>query len=155
MAALIKNASVLVFPSFYEGFGLPPLEAMSYGCPLVVSRVASLPEVCGDAAIYVDPYDAQSIAGGIQKVLADNVLRRSLVRKGFERAKLFSWKESAQQHLRIFLEEMQHLTPVQEVVHSYGTWLSVPGISRDGNRMSRTHTAHPSSRSRRIGQVGV
>lgn len=107
MVHLIRKAAVLVFPSFYEGFGLPPLEAMSYGCPVVVSNVASLPEVCGDAAIYVDPYDANSIAVGIQKVLVDNMLRQDLVRKGLEQAKLFSWPASAQQHLRILAEEVQ------------------------------------------------
>lgn len=104
LAALYRRASCLVFPSFYEGFGLPPLEAMACGCPAVVSDVASLPEVCGDAAYYVNPYDVESIAEGIYKVLTDEDLRRSLIEKGLERAKLFSWEKCAKEHLEVFEE---------------------------------------------------
>jgi glycosyltransferase involved in cell wall biosynthesis len=104
LAALYRGASCLVFPSFYEGFGLPPLEAMACGCPAVVSDVASLPEVCGDAAYYVNPYDVESIAEGMYKVLTDEDLRRSLIEKGLERAKLFSWEKCAKEHLEVFEE---------------------------------------------------
>jgi len=104
LPALYAGAKVFVLPSLYEGFGLPPLEAMACGCPVVVSNVASLPEVCGDAAYYVDPYSEESIAEGIYKVLTDESLRRSLIQKGLERAKLFSWEKSAREHLEVFKE---------------------------------------------------
>lgn len=97
-------ADALVFPSLYEGFGLPPLEAMSCGCPVVVSNVSSLPEVCGDAAYYVDPYSIESIAEGMYKVLTDNSLRQNLIKKGLERANLFSWEKSAKEHIKVFEE---------------------------------------------------
>ncbi len=99
---LYKNARVFVFPSFYEGFGLPPLEAMASGVPVVVSRTASLPEVCGDAAIYVDPHDPLDIARGIIRVLGEDSLRNELVGKGLVRAAGFSWKASAEKHMKIF-----------------------------------------------------
>jgi len=101
---LYSEAAALVFPSLYEGFGLPPLEAMACGCPIVTSRAASLPEVCGDAARYVDPYDVENIAQGVRDVLTDEVMRRNLIAKGLERAKLFSWERAAEEHLKIFKE---------------------------------------------------
>lgn len=104
LALAYNLASVLAYPSVYEGFGLPPLEAMACGCPVVVSRAASLPEVCGDAACYVDPQDVQSIAEGMNRVLSDDELRRSLIKKGIERAKLFTWEKTAQQTLAVFNE---------------------------------------------------
>lgn len=102
LGKIYNLASILVFPSFYEGFGLPPLEAMACGCPVVVSNVASLPEVCGDAAYYINPYGIESIAEGMYKVLTDSKLREDLIQKGLERAKLFSWEKSAREHLKIF-----------------------------------------------------
>ncbi len=104
LAGLYRNATCFVYPSLYEGFGLPPLEAMACGCPVVVSNVASLPEVCGDAAHYVDPHDVEGIAEGMYKVLTDNALRQSLIQKGLERARLFSWEKSAREHLKVFEE---------------------------------------------------
>lgn len=101
---LYNAASVFVFPSLYEGFGLPPLEAMACGCPTVVSNAASLPEVCGDAAYYVDPNDTESISEGMYKILTDNSLRQHLIKKGLERAKLFSWKKSGGDHIKVFEE---------------------------------------------------
>jgi len=101
---LYSEAAAFVFPSLYEGFGLPPLEAMACGCPVIVSNAASLPEVCGDAAYYVDPYNVQSISEGIYKVLMDDTLRQDLIEKGLERAKLFSWEKSAKEHLKVFKE---------------------------------------------------
>jgi len=102
LPAVYNSAVLFVFPSLYEGFGLPPLEAMACGCPVVVSNVASLPEVCGDAAYYVDPYNVESIAEGIHKVLTDEFLRQSMIEKGLERAKLFSWEKSAREHIKVF-----------------------------------------------------
>jgi len=104
LAGLYKNAILFVYPSLYEGFGLPPLESMACGCPVVVSNAASLPEVCGDAAYYVNPHDVDSIADGMRKVLTDDDLRRSLVKKGLERVNFFSWERSAREFLRVFEE---------------------------------------------------
>jgi len=104
IALLMNAAFCLAYPSFYEGFGLPPLEAMACGCPTVVSKVSSIPEVCGDAAYYIDPYKVDSISEGIYKVLTDKPLRQDLVKKGFERVKRFSWEESARKHMGVFKE---------------------------------------------------
>jgi glycosyltransferase involved in cell wall biosynthesis len=97
-------ASIFVFPSLYEGFGIPPLEAMACGCPCVVSNAASLPEVCGDSAYYVNPYDVEDIARGIETVLNDEKLRNDLIKKGFENIKRFSWEESAKKIIQIMRE---------------------------------------------------
>ena len=94
LAVLYRLADVFVFPSLYEGFGLPPLEAMASGTPVVVSNVSSLPEVVGDAGVLVNPYDATSIANGIRRVLDDSVLRQELKTRGHARARSFSWPES-------------------------------------------------------------
>jgi glycosyltransferase involved in cell wall biosynthesis len=91
LAALYTGALAFVFPSLHEGFGIPPLEAMACGCPVVASRAASIPEVCGAAAVYVDPYDVDSMAAGMEKVVADSALRRSLGRMGVEQASRFSY----------------------------------------------------------------
>ncbi|GEA17233.1 glycosyltransferase family 4 protein [Moorella sp. E306M] len=104
LPALYNAADVFVFPSFYEGFGLPPLEAMACGTPVVVSSTASLPEVVGDAGVYVNPYDVEDIAQGIYRVLTDQELRRQLREKGLARAKLFTWERSAKETLRVFEE---------------------------------------------------
>ncbi len=104
LSGLYKNATLFVYPSLYEGFGLPPLEAMACGCPVVVSNAASLPEVCGDAAYYVDPYDIDDIAKGIYEVLTDDKLQQELRQKGLERVKLFNWKESAEKLLSVIKE---------------------------------------------------
>jgi glycosyltransferase involved in cell wall biosynthesis len=98
---IYSKAVLFVYPSFYEGFGIPPLEAMACGCPCVVSNAASLPEVCGDAAYYVNPYDVEDIARGIEKVLTDENLRQDLIKKGFENIKRFSWEKSARKIIEI------------------------------------------------------
>jgi glycosyltransferase involved in cell wall biosynthesis len=102
LPSLYSEAKALIFPSLYEGFGLPPLEAMACGCPVITSRAASLPEVCGNAAYYVDPENVDSIAQGMHKAITDNDLRRALSRRGLERAKLFSWDKAAREVLNIF-----------------------------------------------------
>ncbi|NSW81650.1 MAG: glycosyltransferase [Syntrophothermus sp.] len=94
----------MILPSLYEGFGFPPLEAMACGTPVVVSKVASLPEVVGDAGVYVDPYDVEDIARGIYTVLSDSKLRAELRQRGLERAKLFSWEKTAEETLAVFEE---------------------------------------------------
>ncbi len=94
--ALYVNATAFVFPSLYEGFGIPPLEAMSFGTPVVCSRAASLPEVAGDAACYVDPTSVESIAEGLWRVISKPDYAAELCNHGLERAKLFSWDRSAE-----------------------------------------------------------
>ena len=104
LAVLYRLADVFVFPSLYEGFGLPPLEAMASGTPVVVSNVSSLPEVVGDAGIQVNPYDAGAIADGIRQVLTDSALREELITKGLARARSFSWQESITRVRQIYQE---------------------------------------------------
>jgi glycosyltransferase involved in cell wall biosynthesis len=104
LAVMYRLAGVFVFPSLYEGFGLPPLEAMASGTPVVTSNVSSLPEVAGDAAVLVDPYDPQSIADGIYSVLSNETLRAELRRKGLARARQFSWEQSVRRVWDIYQE---------------------------------------------------
>jgi glycosyltransferase involved in cell wall biosynthesis len=107
LAVLYRLAGVFVFPSLYEGFGLPPLEAMASGTPVVTSNVSSLPEVAGDAAVLVDPYHPESIADGIERVLCDHSLRRELRAKGLLRARQFSWEASVKRVREIYGETAQ------------------------------------------------
>jgi glycosyltransferase involved in cell wall biosynthesis len=104
LRALYQHAHCLLYPSLYEGFGLPPLEAMSCGCPVISSSTASLPEVCGDAALYCDPEDPGDIAAAVDAVLSDEVLRQDLRRRGLERAAGFSWSQSARAVLDLLQE---------------------------------------------------
>jgi glycosyltransferase involved in cell wall biosynthesis len=95
LPALYRGAVALVFPSLYEGFGLPPLEAMACGTPVLSSLMTSLPEVVGDAAVAVDPLDVDSIASGIDRIVGDTQLRAELKARGLVRATEFSWDETA------------------------------------------------------------
>lgn len=101
---LYRHARLLVYPSLYEGFGIPPLEAMACGCPAVVSDIGSVREVCGDAAYYVNPCDVDDIAKGITEILRNDVLRTKLIQRGYERLKLFDWNESAKELMRLITE---------------------------------------------------
>ena len=105
--ALYSGAKVFVYPSLYEGFGLPPLEAMSCGTAVVVSNRSSLPEVVGDAGIYVNPYDVDSIAQGIYSALANKGLRQDLAGRGIEQAKLFSWEKTVDQIIEVYKEILE------------------------------------------------
>lgn len=95
LIGLYKNACLFVFPSLYEGFGIPPLEAMACGCPCLVSNTSSLPEVCGEAALFCDPYNIEDIADNISKLLNDDKLRNRLVSSGLEHIKNFGWQKTA------------------------------------------------------------
>jgi glycosyltransferase involved in cell wall biosynthesis len=118
LAALYRMASVFAFPSLYEGFGLPPLEAMSCGTPVVTSRMSALPEVVGEAALLVDPYKVEAIATGITAVLDDDGLRERLVEKGRARAAAFSWERSVRAIHAGYLKALGRPAPAfAEVTH--------------------------------------
>jgi len=99
---LYSAAELFICPSLYEGFGLPVLEAMACGVSVVTSNVSSLPEVAGDAAILVDPYDVEAIAKAMEQVLEDSNLRKEMIEKGFERAEKFSWQDTVKKTLDVY-----------------------------------------------------
>jgi glycosyltransferase involved in cell wall biosynthesis len=108
MPSLYREAALLVFPSLYEGFGIPILEAMACGCPVVASNTSSMPEVCGDAAMYTDPQDKDAIRDAIRSVLHDPALRERLREKGYDRAAQFSWKQAAESFKTIIEQQLKH-----------------------------------------------
>jgi glycosyltransferase involved in cell wall biosynthesis len=95
MPAMYREAFALIFPSLYEGFGFPLLEAMACGCPVIASNCSSIPEVCDEAALYFDPLDTTSICNTMEKLSVDDMLRRDLITKGIQRAGQFSWEQTA------------------------------------------------------------
>jgi glycosyltransferase involved in cell wall biosynthesis len=95
LACLLNGAELFVYPSLYEGFGLPVLEAMACGTPVVTSNCTSIPEVAGDAALLVDPYRVDELADAIHHVLSDESLRARLREKGLARSQMFSWRQTA------------------------------------------------------------
>jgi glycosyltransferase involved in cell wall biosynthesis len=107
LAALYRLANAFVFPSRYEGFGLPPLEAMASGTPVIASNVSSLPEVVGDAALMIDPYEPKAIAEAMYRVLTDAPLRADLRLRGLARAREFSWERSIKRVREIYDEVME------------------------------------------------
>ncbi|KAB0643767.1 glycosyltransferase family 4 protein [Burkholderia latens] len=102
LKALYQNAACFLYPSLYEGFGIPPLEAMRYGCPVIVGQSAALPEVCADAALYCDPYSQDDIARKLRTVLDSAELRAELKRKGKLHAEKYRWSRSAEMMTEIF-----------------------------------------------------
>ncbi len=101
---LYGKAEALVYPSFYEGFGIPPLEAMSHGCPVICSNASSIPEVVGDAGLYFDPHSVDAIADAMERVASLPSLRSDLAARGRERAKGFSWDRCAARTLDVYRE---------------------------------------------------
>ncbi|MEW5718373.1 MAG: glycosyltransferase family 1 protein [Chloroflexota bacterium] len=104
---LYNAAKLFVFPSLYEGFGLPPLEAMACGTPVIVSNVSSLPEVVGDAGLLIDPEDVEALTVAMWRVLTDDKLRRELSEKGLKRAQTFSWERAAHETLAVYRQVAQ------------------------------------------------
>jgi glycosyltransferase involved in cell wall biosynthesis len=101
---LYNRACVLVYPTLYEGFGLPPLEAMAAGCPVAVSNSSSMPEVVGDSGLYFDPEEPEAIASAVYRILDSSELRRRLVQSGLQRAQDFAWQKSAERVLAVYGE---------------------------------------------------
>jgi len=104
MPYLYSVAKCLVYPSLYEGFGLPPLEAMACGCPVAVSNSSSLPEVCGNAAIFFDPYSVEDIKNAIEQVFINKNLKQNLIKKGLIQARKYNWGRTAKKIIEIFEE---------------------------------------------------
>jgi len=104
LPALYSGALCFVYPSYFEGFGLPPLEAMKCGTPVIVGNRTSLPEVVGDAALSVDPFDIEAIAAAITRLMNNSALRDELSVRGQERARMFSWQHTARETLKVYTE---------------------------------------------------
>ena len=98
---IYKNAIAFVFPSEYEGFGIPVLESMISGCPAILSNVSSLPEIGGDAAVYFDPYNVEDIRNKVEKVLTDENLRSVMIEKGLRQAEVFTWEKTFEQFIAV------------------------------------------------------
>jgi len=101
---LYKNSTALILPSFHEGFGLPVLEAQSLGVPVLTSNLTALPEVAGEGALYINPYNVEEIARGMEKIAFDENLRMDLIKKGYENIKRFSWEKAAKETLEVLKE---------------------------------------------------
>jgi glycosyltransferase involved in cell wall biosynthesis len=110
LPALLSGAAVFVYPSFFEGFGFPPLEAMACDVPVVCSAATSLPEVVGDAAVMVDPASTDAIAGAVHSVLNDPAMRAALVAKGRRRLAAFSWRATAERTVDVYREAAKRAT---------------------------------------------
>ncbi|MGB9928644.1 MAG: glycosyltransferase family 4 protein [Methanosarcina sp.] len=102
LAKIYNAVDLFVFPSLYEGFGMPPLEAMACGTPVITSDTSSLPEVVGDAAVIADPYDIEGFTEKMCTLLTDQTLCRSIIKKGLARSKVFSWEEAAKKTLEVY-----------------------------------------------------
>jgi glycosyltransferase involved in cell wall biosynthesis len=104
LPALYRSATAFVYPSIFEGFGLPPLEAMACGTPVVTSNTSSLPEVVDDAALLINPYDEQDLSNALTRIAGDELLQARLRKQGIEQAKKFTWREAAEKTLQIYRE---------------------------------------------------
>jgi glycosyltransferase involved in cell wall biosynthesis len=102
LAMLYSSASIFVYPSLYEGFGIPPVEAMASGTPVLTSSGTVMEEICADAVIYADPFDIDDISSKLHLMISDDTLRDDLVRRGVERASLYDWERCAREHMRLF-----------------------------------------------------
>lgn len=140
LPALYRGAAVLVFPSLFEGFGLPVLEAMWCGCPVICSHTTSLPEVAGDAALYVDPLDANALAEAIYKILTDEHLRSDLIQKGYQQAQKFSWEKFLGKILEV-LDRMLGISEHNQSSHQDDIEKLIPRdvMKTQSRRVRRSH----------------
>ena len=104
LPAFYNLAEIFVFPSLYEGFGIPVLEAMACGCPVIASKTGALPEIAGNAAAFIDPYDIDEMSDTMHKLSTDMAFRQELIEKGYKQVKKFSWDKSAKDILELFRE---------------------------------------------------
>jgi glycosyltransferase involved in cell wall biosynthesis len=127
LVSLFQGAAVLAHPSRYEGFGLPPLEAMAAGVPVVASNAASLPEVVGEAGMLVPPDDIERWSEALEQALLNEPLRRELVQAGYERARAFTWERAAQQTVATYFEALRETTaqPLLQTDRLWRPWLGV------------------------------
>jgi glycosyltransferase involved in cell wall biosynthesis len=102
LPVLFSGAQALLLPSLYEGFGLPAIEAMACGCPVILSNTSALPETAGDAALYAAPNVPAEWEEAAKRIVSDTQLRQSMIQRGFERARLFSWDQCAAQTLAVY-----------------------------------------------------
>ena len=102
LAACYSSAIALTMPSLYEGFGLPLIEAMACGCPVIAANCSSLPEIAGDAGMFVDPRDTDGLAQAMRRIITEPALRKQLIEKGLERVRHFSWDRAAQETLQVY-----------------------------------------------------
>ncbi len=116
LITLYSMADVFAFPSFFEGFGVPPLEAMACGAPVITSNTSSLPEVVGDAALLIDPYNTSELAQAMIRLLEDEKLREELQQKGYARAQLFTWPKSASKMLSVYQQLYDGVTSFTDEV---------------------------------------
>lgn len=107
LAEMYRNAALFVYPSLYEGFGFPPLEAMSVGCPVLAAKTSCLPEICGEAAFYFDAEIHGSLGAALQKLLSDCCKRAALKEKGYQQVALYSWARSAAQTLKVYRDVLE------------------------------------------------
>jgi glycosyltransferase involved in cell wall biosynthesis len=111
LAGLYTHARAFIFPSLYEGFGIPTIEAMGCGCPVIASNRSSVPEVGADAALYFNPSDRDEISHAVERVISDDHLQQQLSTKGYERAKAFSWYKTASETLNVY-QQICNAVPV-------------------------------------------
>jgi hypothetical protein len=141
LRSLYTWATMLVFPSLFEGFGLPLLEAMTLGCPVAASNLTSIPEVVGDAALLFDARAPDDIAEAVYRLLSDDSLRQSLIARGHERAALFSWKRAALETLQVFSWAGSRYEALQE--HERSRRSRLEGVYFDGWATRRVRLALP------------
>mgnify|MGYP003681898748 CR=1 FL=1 len=128
LASYYSHAECMVLPSLYEGFGWPPLEAMACGCPAIVSNVASLPEITGDAALKIEPNDSDNLANAIRTILTDDRLRRELASKGLEHARHFTWEKAAKETLKVY-QKVERSVSVDYVPAEVAVGNAVPTVA--------------------------
>jgi glycosyltransferase involved in cell wall biosynthesis len=118
MPPVLQAASLFLYPSLRESFGLPILEAMACGTPVITSNTSAMPEIAGNAAMHIDPYQPLQIAQAIENMISNDALRNEYITKGFERAAQFSWRKSAEQLLKLYNEEFQRVYILSSSYHS-------------------------------------